>query len=57
MTPSTTWSVRASEPDSPVRKNEAELRDALSKAILDIRADGTYKKLNGKYFPIDIYGK
>lgn len=40
-----------------VRKNEAELRDALSKAILDIRADGTYKKLNGKYFPIDIYGK
>ncbi len=40
-----------------VRKDEAKLRDALSKAIRDIRADGTYKKLNDKYFPIDIYGK
>ena len=40
-----------------VRKNEAELRDALSKTIRDIRADGAYKKLNDKYFPIDIYGK
>jgi len=28
----------------------------LSKAIGDIRADGTYKKLNDKYFEIDIYG-
>ena len=39
-----------------VRKSDTELRDALSKAIKDIRDDGTYKKLNDKYFEIDIYG-
>ena len=39
-----------------VRKEESDLRDALSKAIQDIRADGTYKTMNDKYFPIDIYG-
>ncbi len=39
-----------------VRKNEEELRDGISAAILAIRADGTYAKINGKYFPFDIYG-
>ena len=39
-----------------VRKSDTELRDALSKAIKDIRADGTYKMMNDKYFEIDIYG-
>ena len=39
-----------------VRKEDSELRDALSQAILDIRADGTYKKINDKYFAADIYG-
>ena len=39
-----------------VRKKDTTLRDALSKAIGDIRADGTYKKLNDKYFEIDVYG-
>ena len=40
-----------------VRKEDTELRDALSTAIGALRADGTYKKLNDKYFDIDIYGK
>lgn len=39
-----------------VRKNNAILRDSLSTAIKAIRADGTYKKINDKYFEIDIYG-
>ena len=39
-----------------VRKEDSELRDALSKAIQDIRADGTYKTMNDKYFAVDIYG-
>jgi len=39
-----------------VRKKDTALRDALSKAIDDIRADGTYKTLNEKYFEIDVYG-
>jgi len=40
-----------------VRKSDTALRDSLSKAIGDIRADGTYKSFNDKYFKIDIYGK
>ena len=40
-----------------VRKSDTDLRDALSQAILDIRADGTYKTMNDKYFEIDIYGE
>ena len=39
-----------------VRKEDSALRDALSKAIGDIRADGTYKVMNDKYFAVDIYG-
>ena len=39
-----------------VRKGETELRDALSAAIGALRADGTYKMLNDKYFEVDIYG-
>ena len=39
-----------------VRKDDTELRDALSKAITAIRDDGTYKTINDKYFPFDIYG-
>ena len=39
-----------------VRKGEESLRDAFSKAIADIRADGTYAKINAKYFEFDIYG-
>ena len=39
-----------------IRKEDSALRDALSKAIQDIRADGTYKAINDKYFAVDIYG-
>jgi len=39
-----------------VRKEDSALRDALSRTIQDIRADGTYKVMNDKYFAVDIYG-
>ena len=39
-----------------VRKGEAELLDALNGGIAAIRADGTYKAINDKYFDFDVYG-
>jgi len=39
-----------------LRKGEDELRNALNKAIQDIRKDGTYQKIQSKYFAYDIYG-
>jgi lysine-arginine-ornithine-binding protein len=39
-----------------VRKGEPELLDGLNKAIDAIRADGTYKAINDKYFAFDVYG-
>lgn len=38
-----------------VRKKDTALRDAMNQAILDMRADGSYKKINDKYFNFDIY--
>ena len=38
-----------------VRKEDAKLREAINKAIDEIVADGTYKKINDKYFKIDLY--
>jgi polar amino acid transport system substrate-binding protein len=38
-----------------VRKQDTELVERLNKAIAAIRADGTYEKINAKYFPFDIY--
>lgn len=38
-----------------VRKQDNELRERLNKAIGEIVADGTYQKINEKYFPFPIY--
>ena len=38
-----------------VRKGEDDLRTKLNQAIKDIVADGTYAKINAKYFPFPIY--
>jgi len=38
-----------------VRKGQDELRTKLNKAIKDIVANGTYAKINAKYFPFSIY--
>ena len=38
-----------------VRKEDNKLRERLNKALAEIRADGTYKKINDKYFTVDIY--
>ena len=39
-----------------LRKNSDVLRNKLNAAIKHIRADGTYKEINAKYFPFDLYG-
>ncbi|MDW5315675.1 ABC transporter substrate-binding protein [Rhizobium sp. PL01] len=38
-----------------VRQADNDLREKLNKALADIRADGTYKTINDKYFTIDLY--
>ncbi|WP_448953272.1 transporter substrate-binding domain-containing protein [Labrys neptuniae] len=38
-----------------LRKTDADLVEKFNKAIADIRADGTYKTINDKYFPFSIY--
>jgi ABC-type amino acid transport substrate-binding protein len=39
-----------------IRKGDTKLKDAFNAAIKAIRADGTYKKINDKYFSFDVYG-
>jgi polar amino acid transport system substrate-binding protein len=39
-----------------IRKGETELRDMFNEAIAAIRANGTYKEINDKYFDVDVYG-
>ncbi|MBI3367691.1 MAG: ABC transporter substrate-binding protein [Burkholderiales bacterium] len=39
-----------------IRKGEAALQKKLNDAIAAIRADGSYKKLQDKYFAYDVYG-
>ncbi|QYY82354.1 MULTISPECIES: ABC transporter substrate-binding protein [Pseudomonas] len=38
-----------------VRKGDNKLRNELNAALKEIVADGTYKKINDKYFPFSIY--
>ena len=38
-----------------VRKNDTQLQERLNKALDEILADGTYEKINAKYFPFSIY--
>jgi len=40
-----------------LRKEDTKLRDAINEAIKKIRADGTYKIINDKYFDFDVYGQ
>jgi arginine/ornithine transport system substrate-binding protein len=40
-----------------LRKGEAALKGELNGAIKAIRGNGTYKKINDKYFKFDVYGK
>ncbi|KAF0097962.1 MAG: family 3 extracellular solute-binding protein [Rhodospirillaceae bacterium] len=37
-----------------LRKEDAKLREALNKAFGEMMADGTYKKINEKYFPFAL---
>ena len=38
-----------------LRKEDQDLKAMFNKAIAEIRADGTYDKINQKYFPFSIY--
>jgi lysine-arginine-ornithine-binding protein len=40
-----------------VRKDEPALLDALNAALAQILSDGTYKAINDKYFPYNVYGE
>jgi arginine/ornithine transport system substrate-binding protein len=40
-----------------LRKGETALKNELNGAIKAIRNNGTYKKINDKYFTFDVYGK
>ncbi|NDV12680.1 ABC transporter substrate-binding protein [Crenobacter caeni] len=40
-----------------VRKGDDALRNNFNKAIVDVRKNGTYKKVNDKYFAFDAYGE
>ncbi|OAJ53244.1 ABC transporter substrate-binding protein [Paraburkholderia ginsengiterrae] len=39
-----------------LRKQDVELRDAFNQALATILANGTYARINKKYFDFDIYG-
>ncbi len=40
-----------------IRKGDKELAAKFNKAIKQIRADGTYKKIQDKYFDFNVYGE
>jgi arginine/ornithine transport system substrate-binding protein len=39
-----------------VRKNDTSLREDINRAIVAIRANGVYKKIQDVYFDFDVYG-
>ncbi|HEY4804090.1 MAG TPA: ABC transporter substrate-binding protein [Paraburkholderia sp.] len=39
-----------------LRKEDADLKGKIDKAIADMIKDGTYKKIEAKYFDFDVYG-
>lgn len=39
-----------------MRKEDTALLNAFNTALQAIRANGTYKKINDKYFDFDMYG-
>jgi polar amino acid transport system substrate-binding protein len=39
-----------------IRKEDADLKEMFNKALAAIRANGTYKAINDKYFKFDAYG-
>ena len=39
-----------------VRKEDAELKNTLNKALAELKANGTYKKIMSKYFEFDVSG-
>jgi len=39
-----------------VRKGDTSLLNAFNQAITQVRADGTFKKINDRYFDFDVYG-
>ncbi|MFD2643975.1 ABC transporter substrate-binding protein [Pseudomonas japonica] len=47
--------VESDEIGIAVRKGDKQLVDKLNTALDEIIADGTYKKINDKYFPFSIY--
>ena len=38
-----------------IRQGDTDLKDMFNKALKEIIADGTYEKINAKYFPFSIY--
>lgn len=39
-----------------IRKEDTDLKEMFNKALAEIIADGTYKKINDKHFAFDVYG-
>jgi len=40
-----------------IRKKDKDLVELFNKAIVQIRSDGTYQKIQDKYFDFDVYGE
>ena len=41
----------------PIRKGETELKDAINKALSELKADGTLTKLSMQFFAEDVSGQ